>query len=107
METVDLAELLRMLSEEEQMLLLQVLAVPLAATTLTELASAILLPLLEQIDDHVLCRFIEQMDPDDATDILRELPDERRIALLTMMETETVDAVDRSFPTRKIPGEES
>lgn len=90
----DLAELLSNLPVEDQLRPFQLIATPLAAATLSEIGTASLLNILEDLGDHTIAELVEHMEPDDATDLLGELSDERRDAVMELMTagaTETVE----------------
>ncbi len=81
----DLAELLRVLDEEDQQTVLQQIAEPLAARSLAESDTPTMLSVTEDLDDVILSDLVEEMAPDDAADLLGDLPSEQSEKLLGLM----------------------
>ncbi|MBM3276495.1 MAG: magnesium transporter [Candidatus Handelsmanbacteria bacterium] len=89
----DLADLFRHLGNEDQQRLLPLIAKPLAARMLAELDTSSLLNVAESLDHEVLSDLVEEMAPDDAADILGDLPKEHSERVLELMEGEEVAEV--------------
>ena len=94
----DLADLLAQLPEDEQPLAIDLIAAPLAANTLSEIETPTLLTLLEYLEDRLLSRYIEYMDPDDATDLLGKLPEDRMAAVMDLLADDTTETVEGLLP---------
>ena len=92
----DLAELLRVLDEEDQQAVLQLIAEPLAARALAESDTPTMLSVTEDLDDELLSDLVEEMAPDDAADLLGDLPVEQSQRLLDLMD-DTDSAVFREL----------
>ena len=89
----DLAELLRVLDEEDQQTVLQQIAEPLAARALAESDTPTMLSVTEDLDDAILSDLVEKMAPDDAADLLGDLPREQSQKLLDLMADDEAAAV--------------
>jgi magnesium transporter len=94
----DLADLLAQLPEDDQPLAFDLIAAPLAANTLSEIETPTLLTLLEYLEDRLLSRYIEYMDPDDATDLLGKLPEDRMAAVMDLLADDTTETVEGLLP---------
>lgn len=94
----DLADLLGQLPDEERTLVFGLLAPPLGASTLSEAETPTLLILLEHLEDRLLSRYIEYMAPDDATDLLGKLPEERMTAVMALLADDTTETVEELLP---------
>ena len=84
----DLAELLRHLDERERRHVLQVVAEPLAAQALADSDSATLRSVTAGLEDEVLSELLVEMAPDDAADLLAELPEPQSESVLQRMGAE-------------------
>ena len=73
----DLAEALRRLEEEEARRCLGLLAEGLAARVMAELDPSTVVDVAGELDERVLSEIVEEMAPDDAADVLADLPDDR------------------------------
>ena len=94
----DLAALLGQMSEGDQPQLFSLIALPLGADTLSEVEPPTLLTLLDHLEDQRLSRYIEYMDPDDATDLLGTLPEDRMIAVMALLADDTTATVEELLP---------
>ncbi|MFH1569274.1 MAG: hypothetical protein ABIL09_14865 [Gemmatimonadota bacterium] len=84
----DLAELLRWMGEEQQSGILDLVAEPLASGTLAELDRATAAQVASELDEELLSGLVEGMAPDDAADVLADLPEDPSERLLALMEDE-------------------
>jgi magnesium transporter len=94
----DLAYLLAQLSDEDRYRIFSLLAATLAAATLSEVETPILLALFERLDDRTISRYVERMEPDDAADLLGKLPEERRTAVMDLLADHTTESVEELLP---------
>jgi magnesium transporter len=90
---VDLADLLSRLDEDDRPKCMGLLAESLAAGVLAEFDSPIPHSVTAGLDDQALSGIVEEMAPDDAADVLAELPEEHSERLLSLMEDEEADEV--------------
>ncbi len=88
----DLAAVFGRLNEQQQLRCLRALAEPLAAETLADMNAVSRLDLTAELDDETLSGLVEEMAPDDAADMLGDLPVEQSESVLGLMEAE--DAAD-------------
>lgn len=82
---VDLADLLRRLDEEDRTHSLGLLAESLAAGVLAEFDPSTMVSVATQLDDRALSGIVEEMAPDDAADVLADLPGQHGERILSLM----------------------
>ena len=82
---VDLADLLRRLDEEDRTHSLGLLAESLAAGVLAEFDPSTMVSVATQLDDRALSGIVEEMAPDDAADVLADLPGQHGERVLSLM----------------------
>ncbi|MCC7263818.1 MAG: magnesium transporter [Candidatus Latescibacteria bacterium] len=89
----DLADLFGDLDDEDQQRLLPLIAEPLAGRMLAEMDTSTLLSVTENLDHGVLSDLVEEMAPDDAADILGDLPEEHSEKVLELMDGEEAEDI--------------
>jgi len=89
----DLAELLRLLDEEERGEVLEAVSEPLAAQVLADTDVPTARQVTADLGEETLSDLVEEMAPDDAADVLGELPDEQTERVLELMEEEDAEQV--------------
>lgn len=89
----DLAELLRLLDEEERGKVLEVVSEPLAAQVLAETDVPTARQMTADLGEEALSDLVEEMAPDDAADVLGDLPDDQTERVLGFMEHEDAEQV--------------
>jgi magnesium transporter len=90
--SADLAAVFGLLTDQEQLRCLRALAEPLAAETLADMNAVSRLDLTAELDDETLSGLVEEMAPDDAADMLGDLPVKQSESVLGLMEAD--DAAD-------------
>ena len=89
----DLAELIRVLDSEDQPRTMELLGESLAAGVLAELDHISVLQVTDGLQEEQLSDIVEEMAPDDAADVLSELPQETSKRVLDLMEGDEVEEV--------------
>jgi magnesium transporter len=83
--SVDVAELIANLSDDDQAQVLRVLAGPLGSETFEYLDLTVQRRLLKSVPEHEAARLLDGMAPDDRTALLEELPGEEADRLLALL----------------------
>lgn len=89
----DLAEVIRVLGDEDQQKTIELLGESLAAGVLGELDLESMLRAANGLEEEQLSDIVEEMAPDDAADVLAELSEETSARVLDLMEGDEVDHV--------------
>jgi len=89
----DLAELLRLLSDDEREWVVPLVAEPLVSRALAESDPLTVQQVAAELDEEVLSDLVEDMAPDDAADVLGDLPVEQSERVLELMEGEEASEV--------------
>jgi len=91
----DVAEVYRVLSDEERSNLIFLLPAQMTAAVISELDSADLDEALEDLDKAAITEIITELSPDDAADVLAELTDEQQKAVLDQIPDEHADQIEK------------
>ncbi len=99
----EIADIFDELESEEVITLFQLLPTDIAAEVLPELEDEDLQSILATIDfDDFVHRFIPRLDPDDAVDLIRSMPDELQRGVVHWLEQQTTSEGKRTKHARAI-----
>ncbi|MBT5873642.1 MAG: magnesium transporter [Candidatus Latescibacteria bacterium] len=100
----DLAEMLSNISSDDKLRVFQLLAYPIAADVIIEIDASSRLTIIENLGDHMIARLVEQMEPDDAADVLGDLDKDQLDSVMDLLAEDTTEHVGELLPHEEDTG---